>query len=63
MASSGQSISQCTVCAWRGVCKIKYRHETSPALHCREFTLDVSLNLGDSSEGSDREGEAREEAR
>ncbi len=64
MSSSEQGVSQCAVCAWRGVCKLKYRYESSPTLHCREFTPDVSLNPGGSSEECSREeGEDVEEER
>ena len=33
----------CVVCAWRGTCNLKYSMPGGVALHCMEFTRDVSL--------------------
>ncbi|MEE9533941.1 MAG: nucleoside-triphosphatase, partial [Acidimicrobiia bacterium] len=33
----------CVVCAWRGTCQLKYSMPGGVALHCTEFTRDVTL--------------------
>jgi hypothetical protein len=33
----------CSVCAWRATCKKRFMSGDSLALHCPEFTYDVSL--------------------
>ncbi len=33
----------CVVCAWRGTCNLKYSMPGGVALHCTEFTRDVTL--------------------
>ncbi len=33
----------CSVCAWRATCKKRFLSGDGVALHCPEFTFDVSL--------------------
>ena len=33
----------CAVCAWRATCKKRFLSGDSVALHCPDFTFDVSL--------------------
>lgn len=33
----------CVVCAWRGTCNLKYSMPGGVALHCTEFTRDITL--------------------
>lgn len=33
----------CVICAWRGTCNLKYSMPGGVALHCTEFTRDVTL--------------------
>ncbi|WP_022669733.1 hypothetical protein [Hippea alviniae] len=40
----------CAVCAWRATCKKRYMHGDSFALHCPDFTFDLSLKKKESKE-------------
>ncbi len=33
----------CSVCAWRVTCRKRFMHGDSFALHCPDFTFDVTL--------------------
>ena len=33
----------CVVCAWRGICQLKYSRPDGVALHCMHYTRDVTL--------------------
>ena len=33
----------CVMCAWRGTCQLKYSMPGGVALHCVEYTRDVTL--------------------
>lgn len=37
---------ECVVCAWRATCNLKFMYEGSSALHCPEFTRDLSIKSG-----------------
>ncbi len=36
----------CSVCAWRETCKKRFMQGDSFALHCPEFTFDLTLKRG-----------------
>jgi nucleoside-triphosphatase THEP1 len=37
----------CVVCAWRGTCQLKYSMPGGVALHCVEFTRDITLKASE----------------
>ncbi len=46
----------CAVCAWRANCKKRFSMGDTFALHCPDFTFDVSLKNRKSPEGEKRDG-------
>lgn len=40
----GLTIVECSVCAWRATCNLKFKYEGSSSLLCPEFTRDVSIS-------------------
>lgn len=46
----------CVVCAWRATCQIRFGRPPEFALHCPEFTRDVTLPAEPAGPGTSKPG-------